>query len=173
MNRCDDLFPLPLGVGKWLGLEAGDTVGESFCTPSGAHVLGWDNDIHYCLIDGFGQTVFCVNPEGCCDRYVYPIARDVRDFCRLVLAVGNTNPLQQIILWERQEFDDFLRSPEEAAWRRHPEVVQALAALQARLGLPPMEEPFAYVKALQSDFPYERIPFSPDYYDTLGLPFPG
>lgn len=52
------------GVG--LSREEGE---RYFCTPIGAEVFGWDNGIHYCFIDGFEETVFCVNPETCGDYY--------------------------------------------------------------------------------------------------------
>ena len=31
-----------------------------------------------------------------------------------------------------------------------------------------MDDPFEYVKNLQEDFPYEKIPFSDEYYDCTG-----
>ena len=51
-----------------------------FCTPIGAQIIGWDNGIHYCFIKGFKEIVFCVNPETCCNYYVYPLAKDFTDF---------------------------------------------------------------------------------------------
>ena len=64
-----------------------------FCTPVGAEIIGWDNGIHYCFLPEFGEMVFCVNAETCCDQLVYPIAETFRDFLRLILAVGCTQPL--------------------------------------------------------------------------------
>lgn len=92
-------------VAGWFGL------GEEtphFCTPIGAEIIGWDNGIHYCFIKGFGDMVFCVNPETCCAYHVYPIACNFRDFLGLILATGNTNTLQQIICWNKKMFDDFV-----------------------------------------------------------------
>ena len=88
--------------GSWIGLEAG-TQTPCFCTPIGAEIIGWDNGIHYCFIKGFGDMVFCVNPEPCCDYNVYPIARNFCDFLGLILATGNTNTLQQIIWWDKKK----------------------------------------------------------------------
>ena len=45
---------------------------------------------------------FCVNPETCCDCFVYPIARNFCDFLGLILATGGTNTLQQIIWWDKK-----------------------------------------------------------------------
>ena len=51
--------------GSWIGLEAPNPndAGPYFCTPVGAQIIGWDNGIHYCFLDGFSQMVFCVNPR--------------------------------------------------------------------------------------------------------------
>lgn len=42
--------------GSWIGLEAPNPndAGPYFCTPVGAQIIGWDNGIHYCFLDGFG-----------------------------------------------------------------------------------------------------------------------
>ena len=87
--------------GKWIGLEPG-TETPYFCTLVGAEIIGWDHGIHYCFIKGFGDMVFCVNPEICYDYHVYPIARNFLDFLGLILATGNTNILQQIIWWDKK-----------------------------------------------------------------------
>lgn len=68
-----------------------------FCTPIGAQIIGWDNGIHYCFIKGFKEIVFCVNPETCCNYYVYPLAKDFTDFLRLLLSLKTTNAIQQVV----------------------------------------------------------------------------
>ena len=153
--------------GSWLGLEPGTGEGW-FCTPVGAEILGWDNGIHYCRIPGFGEMVFCVNPEPLGEQFVYPIARNFRDFLGMILAAGNTNPLQQVIGWDRDQYDRFLASREEQENRARPEVQQALESLRG-LGIAPIGDPFGYIRELQQDFPWETIPFPDDYYDALGL----
>lgn len=98
--------------GSWIGLEAGNAT-PWFCTPIGAEIIGWDGAIHYCFVPGFAETVFCVNPENYGGHLVYPIARSFADFLSLLLAVGHTNSLQQVIGWKREEFERFLRQQEE------------------------------------------------------------
>lgn len=143
-----------------------------FCTPRDMTIIGWEPEgIHYGFIHGFGEMVFVVNPMTCCDQYVYPLANTFSDFLRLVLAAKGTTPLAQIILWERREYQDFINAPEEIAHASQPEVVQVLSAIQG-LGLTPMEDPFAYVKTLQREFDYSRIPFRDEYYDLTGLETP-
>ena len=106
------LCGLPGGEGAALnGKAAKGGRMPCFCTPIGAEIIGWDNGIHYCFIEGFGDMVFCVNPETCCDYFVYPIARNFCDFLGLILATGGTNTLQQIIWWDKKMFDDFVNHP--------------------------------------------------------------
>ena len=157
--------------GSWIGLEAGAQT-PYFCTPIGAEIIGWNNGIHYCFIKGFGDMVFCVNPETCCDYNVYPIARNFCDFLGLILATGNTNILQQIIWWDKKRFEDFVNSPEEQEYRVRPEVQGVLSTIRKGIDITPIDTPFEYVKDLQSNFPYEQIPFTNEYYDTLGIERP-
>jgi len=157
--------------GSWIGLEAGAQT-PYFCTPIGAEIIGWDNGIHYCFIKGFGDMVFCVNPETCCDYNVYPIACNFCDFLGLILATGNTNTLQQIIWWDKKRFEDFVNSPEEQEYRVRPEVQGVLSTIRKGIDIAPIDTPFEYIKDLQSNFPYEQIPFTNEYYDTLGIERP-
>lgn len=157
--------------GSWIGLELVDG-SPYFCTPIGAEIFGWDNGIHYCFIKEFGDIVFCVNPETCCDYYVYPIARNFRDFLGLLLATGNTNTLQQAIWWDKKMFKDFVDGSENQAYVSKTEVIEALNAIRKELNLAPIEKPFEYIKELQAAFPYDQICFSNEYYDTVGLDRP-
>ena len=156
--------------GSHIGLEKGDEI-DYFCTPVGSKVIGWDNGIHYCFIDGFDEMVFCVNPDTCCDFYVYPLARNFTDFLSLILAKKNTNVMQQIIIWDKQEYDDFIIAPDNVEYENSEEVVAALNALRT-LGVTETENPFAYIKDIQKDFTYDKIKFTNEYYDTLGLDRP-
>lgn len=154
---------------RWLGLEAGDNT-PWFCTPIGANIIGWENSIHDCFLPGFGETVFAVNPESCVDRYVYPPARDFRDFLRLILACGSTTAVEQINGWSRATFEGFLHSADNAVL---PEQQRTLEVLAAELALAPMEDPYAYVRGVQAELSdLGGVRYSDDYYDTLGLERP-
>lgn len=157
--------------GSWIGLEFGED-SPYFCTPTGAEVIGWDNGIHYCFIKDFGDMVFCVNPETCCDRYVYPIAGNFSDFLGLILASGNTNTLQQVIWWDKEMFENFVNAPENQAYVTRPEVIEVLHTIQNELHIAPVENAFEYIKELQDNFAYDQIHFSDEYYDTVGLERP-
>ena len=150
-----------------IGLS-GEQNGVYFCTPIGSQIIGWDNGLHYCFIDGFGEMVFCVNPETCCDYYVYPISENFSDFLSLVLAVNGTNTLQQIITWDEQQYRDFISSPDEIDYAKDDNVITALQAIR-RLGVEPMQNPFEYVSHIQKDFDYWNIPFSDEFYDITGI----
>ena len=158
--------------GSYIGFEKGVETGDYFCTPVGAKVIGWDNGIHYCFIEGFGEMVFCVNPETCCDELVYPIAKNFYDFLSLILATRNANTMQQIIWWDKLQYEQFMCDPNTVQWAEHPETVSIMNKLKTKLGVQPMEHPFEYIKALQKEFPYEKIEFTNEYYDTLGLERP-
>ena len=138
-----------------------------FCTPIGATIIGWDNGIHYIFIKGFGEMVFAVNPDTCCDHYVYPLAKSFLDFLSLILAVKNTNTLQQIIQWDRQQYLDFINSPGERAYASRQEVTEVLEAIRS-LGILPINNPFTYIKEVQKNFPYAKIPFRDEFYDVTG-----
>lgn len=155
--------------GRWIGLEKGDSEGGYFCTPVGARVIGWENGIHYCFIDGYGERVFAVNPETCCDKYVYPLAENFKDFLQLILACKATTAAEQIILWTQEQFNDFLVGEDNAV---RPEQQAVLETIQRELGLEPMEEPYRYVRQLQASFDDSNLRFTSEYYDVLGLENP-
>lgn len=157
--------------GKWIGLEMGDVQAEYFCTPVDASVIGWENSIHYCFIRGYGEMVFAVNPESCADVYVYPLAKNFRDFLRLILSCGSTTAIEQIIIWSKEQFEHFVSGEENPIF---PEQRRVLEIIQQALKLQPMDEPYEYVKALQAQFMDEQheIRYSDAYYDTLGIERP-
>ena len=156
--------------GRWIGLEAGGN-DPCFCTPIGAETFGWDNGIHFCFIDGFGETVFAVDPEYYGGHLVFPLARNFGDFLRLILAAKNTCQIEQIIWWDKKTYEEQLNEPSNVEYANCPETRKSLDAI-AGLGITPMENPFEYVKEIQKDFPYDKIQYTNEYYDTLGLERP-
>ena len=156
---------------SWIGL-AKETGCRYFCDPIGAEIIGWDNGIHYCFINGFGDMVFCVNPDTCCDYYVYPLAKSFSDFLGLIFTTKGTNVLQQIILMDEQEYLDFINSPDEVEWASRKEVAEVIDALSGALDIVPIAHPFEYVKELQNTFDYSKIKFDDEFYDITGLEKP-
>lgn len=153
---------------SWIGLSREEDQ-QYFCTPIGAKIIAWDNGIHYCFIAGFNEMVFCVNPDTGCDYYVYPLAKNFYDFLSLILATKNATAIQQIILWNKQQYIDFINAPDNVEYDSKPEVVAALSAIHKRIGVSPMEHPFEYIKSIQADFPYDKIKFTDEFYETTGI----
>ena len=172
MNLLENFKKLDIDF-SLVGLEKGDSEGGYFCTPIGAKVIGWECEgIHYCFIEGFGETVFAVNPETAEEHYIRPLAKNFEDFISLVLACKGTTAAEQISGWTEEQFLDFI----ENDGAEFPDFIEkrkaVLDKIQSELGIKPMENPFEYVKKLQTGFDYSKIRFTEEYYDVLGLELP-
>ncbi len=137
-----------------LGVERGADRAGYFCTPQGASIIGWAgvDGIHYCFIRGFGEMVFAVSPANAAPDYVHPLARNFDDFLRLLLACGDAAALEQAWMWDRRQFETFLRE-------NPPTQAQAavLSELSGRLKLEPMADPWQYIKGVQASFDFSKI----------------
>ncbi|MBQ4651059.1 MAG: helix-turn-helix transcriptional regulator [Firmicutes bacterium] len=144
--------------GSLIGLESGDEEGGYFCTPIGMKVIGWETGgIHYGMVPEYGDMIFAVNPMSCVDDYVYPVAENFVDFMRLILACESTTAIEQIVWWDKAQFEDFLGNEEYNV--RTPERTAALEKIASELGITPMENPFEYVKELQAGFNGSKLRF--------------
>ena len=145
-----------------VGFERRENGIPYFCTPKGANIIGWAgvDGIHFCFIRGFTQTVFAVSPTNSTSEYVHPIARDFRDFLRLLLACGDTAALEQARMWDQVQFDAFLKENRPTA-----EQQLILSDVAEKMKLSPMEQPWAYIHALQAAFDYGKIRYTEDFYD--------
>lgn len=149
-----------------ISLEDGDLSASYFCYPVNAKVIGFEGCILYCTIDEYGEMVFASNPESCADKNVYPLAKNFLDFIRLILACGSANPIEQIVWMDKKQYEHHIQ--EELAMQTEAQK-SVLLTLRKALKLSPMENPFAYVKAIQRDFDDSSIKFSDEYYDVLGI----
>ena len=147
-----------------LGLEQGNSRSDYLCTPKGAKIIGWEgvDGIHYCFIKGFGEMVFAVNPSNLPGDHVHPLASSFEDFLRLLLACGGTAAVEQMWMWNRGEFDAFLET-----YPPDPEQKAVLDSLRDKLALTPMDDPYGYVRGVQSAFDYSKIPHLKKYYDLI------
>ncbi len=152
-----------------IGLEKGDSEGGYFCTPAGAKVFGWENGIHYCFIEGYGEMAFAVNPMPLGEEYVYPLAENFTDLLRLILYSGSITAIEQIIWMEKDRFEEFVKGEDNAYVKGQEEVLNIIGK---EFGISPMEDAYEYVKNLQNRFCYDNIKYTDEYYDTLGLPYP-
>ncbi|MBQ8555270.1 MAG: hypothetical protein IJ438_05270 [Clostridia bacterium] len=149
-----------------ISLERIENIYPYFCYPTNAKAIGFEGCIMYCFIEGYGNMVFASNPETCADTNVYPLASTFEDFLRLILACGSANPVEQIVWMSKERFEQHL-SDENAA--STPEKQEILRLLRTELDLIPMENPYEYVRAVQSDFDGSKIQYSDEYYDVLGI----
>ena len=151
-----------------VGLGKSEYDVEYFCTPVGAEVIGYEgvDGIHYCFIPEYGDIVFAVNPMPATDEYVYPLAKNFEDFLSLIITCNSTAAVEQIIGWDNREiFENYIQPTEDEYYLGRKEIFDYIKdALNIKL----MDDPFEYVKNLQEDFPYEKIPFSDEYYDCTG-----
>ena len=143
-----------------------------FCTPKGATLLGRAgvDGIHFCRVRGFGDMVFAVSPCNGPGEYVHPVARSFADFIRLMLACNGTAAPEQSWQWSEETFRNFL-----AEYPPDEEQRAALNALEEASGLPPMEEPYRYLRDLQRNFDYSKLKFTKEYDQLTGeepLPAP-
>ena len=151
------------GIGlSSVGVEYRKNNPPYFCTPRGASILGWTgtDGIHFCFIRGFGEMIFSVSPMNIAPHYVHPLAKNFTDFLRLILACGDTAALEQAWMWDEIQFENFLRENPVTEKQR-----KTLSEISEKMGLTPMEQPWEYIRELQSAFDYSRIKYTEDYYD--------
>lgn len=136
-----------------------------FCTPRDAFLLGWAgvDGIHYCQVTGLGETVFVVDPMAG-DDPVHPIAHNVTDMLRLLLACGDmAAPAQAHMFDSKQSFGEFL-----IKCRPDSETREVLEAIGRGLGITPMPLPYKYLKELQDSFDMGAVPYTEEYYEVIG-----
>ena len=150
-----------------LSLMRGDGRSDYFCTPRGATVIGRAgvDGIHFCTVKKFGEMIFSVSPMNGQNDYVHPVARNFEDFLRLLLALGDTNAIEQTHFWTRERFDTF-RSENPISEQARA----VLAIIADTFGLSPMEDPYGYITELQKGFDYFSIPYKSDYAEWCPLP---
>lgn len=144
-----------------IGLEQSDTDVTYYCTPRKAEIIGWAgvDGIHYCTIPEFGEMIFAVSPMNFGDC-VHPIARSFEDLLRLLLSCVDMAALEQCYAWDEEQFKAFLIDCPATEKQQ-----AVLNALQTEFVLEPIEDVFAYVKKLQSEFDLSQIPYTEEYYD--------
>lgn len=155
LQRGVDLSPV--------GVELREDNTNYFCTPKGASVFGWAgiDGIHFCFIRGFGEMVFSVSPMNTSPDYVHPVAENFTDFLRLILACGDVAVVEQAWMWNEAQFEAFLNENPTTQ-----EQQQTLSEISEKMNLLPMEQPWTYIKNLQSSFDYSQIKYTEDYYDN-------
>ena len=136
-----------------------------FCTPKGAKIIGHAgvDGIHYCTVRALGETIFAVSPMNLPGQYVHPIARNLTDLLRLLLACLDMNLIEQAWTWDEEQLT------EQIEHVRNSEYFDPapLDAIREKCGLTPMENPFEYLYRLQQSFNYGGIPYTKEYYEMM------
>lgn len=158
----------PCWVALGLRYENSRKAVRYFCTPQKTRIfasLGVDG-IHYCTIPHFGNTVFVVNPSASEGRYVMPVAENAAMFFSLIRTLHGTQLIDQMVSWDKETFRDAwenLRSESDPARE------QEWQSMCAAFSVPDMADPYGYVHALCAAFDPADVPYTEEYYETLGL----
>lgn len=145
------------------GLEKRPQV-RYFCTPIGAKTTyhtGVDG-IHYCLINGFDETVFCVDPTAEPGSFVLPVAKSFADFLGLLCACGQEAAISQARWMPEERFRAFLAEnpPDESQ-------LSLIHRLHEKYEIPTIEDPYDYIHTLQSSFDPSTLRFSREYLELF------
>ncbi len=148
-----------------LGLNRGPEEGGYFCTPLGAYVIGWAgvDGIHYCTIEGQGETIFAVSPMNFGD-YIHPIAESFDVLLRMLLSCHSLDAMEQCYAWVEDQFTAFLIDYPATA-----EIKEKQGQIREIFKLDPMDDVFGYIKQLQDNYDMSSIRYSEEYYETLGI----
>lgn len=147
-----------------LGAEGGRNAVRYTCTPKGAKIFGWAgvDGIHFCTIKGFGETIFSVSPMNPGQDCVQPLARDMGDFLRLLLACGDTAALEQAWMRTEAQFEEYLREYPPTEDQR-----AVMREIEEKCGLTPMEEPWRYLKKVRAETDCSGLRFEKEYEELL------
>lgn len=147
-----------------LGAEGGRNAVRYTCTPKGAKIFGWAgvDGIHFCTIKGFGEIIFSVSPMNPGQDCVQPLARDMGDFLRLLLACGDTAALEQAWMWTEAQFEEYLREYPPTEDQR-----AVMREIEEKCGLTPMEEPWRYLKKVRAETDCSGLRFEKEYEELL------
>ena len=147
-----------------LGAESGRNAVRYTCTPKGAKIFGWAgvDGIHFCTVKGYGETIFSVSPMNPGQDCVQPLARDMGDFLRLLLACGDTAALEQAWMWTEAQFEEYLQEYPPTEDQR-----AVMREIAEKCGLTPMERPWQYLKEVRAETDCSMLRFDKEYEELL------
>lgn len=150
-----------------IGLST-DSIESSDLLPLGAKIIGWagDDPTYFCFLDGYGDTVFAVDPSAAGSEWVYPVAKSFSDFWGLITACRGTEPIKKAWRWSRLRFDLFLKETQLSIKQR-----SILRAIHNIYAPPAISDPYAYLNAIRQSFDASALKFSPQLAEK-GLTFP-
>lgn len=143
-----------------IGLFSGPDDSNSVFTPSGAKILAWNGDIHFCLVEGFGEMVFAVDPNAPPGDCVHPVAQTLSDFFGLSAVVRNATLIAHCYRWSRSFFNE-----KAAAVKPTMKMRSVLRALENTYHPTKITDPYGYIYTLQQTFDYGSLPLHPNYFE--------
>lgn len=146
-----------------IGLETETFRWDSRLSPLGAIPIGYStkSSLGFCFVDGFGETVFAVDPAAAGWKWCYPIARSFPEFLGLVIACGGTDLIQAARVQSRQRFEECLFSQV-----RTPKQTSILRALKNNFYPREIADPYACLLDARSGFDFSVLSFP----ESLALP---
>ena len=143
-----------------IGMVPGPDSSDSVFTPSGAKILAWNGGIHFCLVEGFGEMVFAVDPNAPPGDCVHPVAQNLPDFFGLAATIRNAALIANCYQWSRAYFAE-----KAAAVVPTMKMRSVLRALENTYHPSKIADPYGYILAMQQTFDYSRLPLRPDYFE--------
>lgn len=145
-----------------LGIVSGSNVSGSVYTPAGSRIVAWVNgtDVHFCQVEGFGETVFSVDPAAPPGDCIHPVAHSLLDFIGLVAICKDASLIYQAYQWSRCRFQEQI-----AAIKPGIKMQSVLRALQNTYHPTAISDPYGYILSIQQSFDYSTIPLHPDYFE--------
>ena len=147
--------------GTWIGFIQMEENEGDFCTPVGADIIGWTgvDGIHFCLVEGQGDTVFCVNPSAYVGEYVHAVSNSFEDFLRLLITVGSTDVIDQGAFLNEEDFLFYKR--ENPLAKEQKEIMDCIAQ---NLNLTPLDDPLKYLKDVHQNNDCSLLEYEDDLY---------
>ena len=152
-----------------LRYEDDNTEERYFCTPKDACIFAsmGMSGIHYCTVPSFGDIVFAVVPEPLSEHYVIPVANNIKVFFQLIIACRGTQLLDQIPNWTKEEFEKHYK---KMIMLQDLERETELEELKNAYGIETEDiQPYEIITNLNKDFPFDKIKYTSEYYDVLGI----
>lgn len=145
-----------------LGLFTGPDTSSSVYTPTGAKIVAWvqENGAHFCQIQGFGGTVFAIDPNATPGDCIHPVAADMQDFLSLLCVCRDANIILNAYRWSSRRFQEKIESVSKDYKRG-----TILRALANTYNTHSVEDPYSYITQMQQKFDYNSLPLHPDYYE--------
>lgn len=142
-----------------VGLLDGAETSTNVFTPQNAAIIGWANEnAHFCFAEGFGETVFSVDPLAAPGENILPVAGSFSDFLGLILACKDTAPIRLAGGWTRRKFEEIVERLPLSMKQR-----SVLRALENTYHPPRITDPYGHIRSIQANFDYKSLPLHPDY----------